>query len=88
MTKTYSVTCTLDKSGNIRHNKGTLLTCLDNTENRGKGCEVVIGNLRLCGTYNGNQRGFAHVGESYKSHIGKQFQFKSNLELLTGEAGF
>ena len=53
-----------DNARDIRHDKGLAFANINNAEHRRYGCKVVIRNNRLCLADNGNERGFADVGEA------------------------
>ena len=52
VSETDSFGSAFDKTGNIRHYKRAALAHSNYSQNRGKGCKVVVRNLRLCFTYN------------------------------------
>ena len=86
VTQSHAVTCALDQSGDICHDKGLFLCHTHHAQHRGQGGEVIVGDLGLCGADHGDQRGFSHVGESYQSHVCQQFQLQCDIERLTGKA--
>ena len=53
--ETYALARTLDKSWDIRHDKGFTLTHADNSEHRSYGGEMVIRDYRLCLADNGDK---------------------------------
>ena len=55
VTESDAVGGTLDKAGDIRHNKGITLTHVYNSEDRSYGCKMIIPNDWLGFAYNGNQ---------------------------------
>ena len=44
--------------------------------------EMVVCDLRLCGSEYGEQSGFPDIGEAYQSHVGDGFEFQSHLSFL------
>ena len=56
VTETNTVACTLDKSGDIRHNEGIALAHRNNTEHGRESSEMIVGNNGLSLADNRNKR--------------------------------
>ena len=65
VTESHALARTLDKSRDIRHNKGASLPHSDNPQNRCKGGEMVIRNFRLSLTHHRNKGGFSDIRKAY-----------------------
>ena len=66
----------LDQSRDVRHDKAVRSVQIHHTENRGKRCEVIVGNLRLRVADHGQKRGFPDIGESDQSDVRNDLQLQ------------
>ena len=69
MAKAHALAGTLDKTGDICHNKRLTVVYLHNAKNRSQGREVIVCDLGLCGRNDRNKGRFSHIWKTYKTHI-------------------
>ena len=74
--KVMSQTCTLgsalNDTGDVRHDEGHALIHIDHAQIGKQGGKMVVGNLGTGVGGDGEQGGFAHVGEAHQTHIRQQ----------------
>ena len=68
MAQTNAIGSALHQTGNVRQHEA-VLALLDDAEVGLQGGEVVVGNLGTGVGGDGEQGGFAHIGEAHKAHI-------------------
>ena len=78
---------TLDNAGDISHHKRAGVAIAHDAQIGFERGERIVGNLGLGSRYRRQQGGFARIGESHQTHVGKQFQLHNHLTLLARLAG-
>ena len=68
----------LNDTGDIRHNKRTIIPVIHDSQVRYQRCKRIIGNLRFRCRHHGQQGRFSGIRESHQSHVGKYFQLHNH----------
>jgi hypothetical protein len=74
------------QAGNVRDDEGAEIAHIDDAEVRFEGRERVVRDLGFCRGDDGNKCRFSGVGETNKTDIRYQFQFKLQFLFLAGAA--
>ena len=78
---------TLDDAGDIRHDEGHALVHIDDPQVGEEGGEVVVGDLGPGVGGDGEQGGFAHIGEAHQAHVRQELELQNHVPLLALDAG-
>ena len=87
VTQAGALSGALDDTGNIRHDEGHALLNVNHAQVGEQGGEVVVGNFWPCVGGDGEQCGFAHVGEAYQTYVRQQLQLQNHVPLLPLQPG-
>ena len=76
----------LDDAGDVRQHERGALRHVNHTQIGGERGEVIVRDLRPGPGDGGEQRGFAHVGETHQTHVRQQLQLQDQVAALSGTA--
>ncbi len=79
---------TLNDAGDVSHDEGHALVHENHAQVGEQGGEVVVGDFGPGVGGDGQQGGFAHVGEAHQAHVSQQLQLQDDIPLLALQAGF
>ena len=85
--KATALVSALDNTGDVGHNERLMVAHLNDTQIRFECGKGVVGNLRLCGRDNRQERTLTSIGEAHKTYIGQHLKLQDEgtlIAILTG----